>query len=108
MWLSVMLMQDRLKNALRACEKNSCFALEQLERAAHEATGVCVAESRKIYKLGKEHLVPFLCCEYYVEEFVLHAKRSFYMCVIADESQGKPACCIHAGRSQGSAYDREY
>ena len=53
-------MQDRLKNALHACVNNACFALEQLERAAHEATGVCFAESRKMYKLGKEHLV--LCC----------------------------------------------
>ena len=55
--LSVMCTQDRLKNALHACRKNYCFALEQLERAAHEATGVCIAESRELYKLGKEHLV---------------------------------------------------
>ena len=104
-----MLMQDRLKNALHACVNNYCFALEQLERAAHEAkqSGL-FTESCNIYELGKEYVVPFLCCEYYVEEFVLHAKRSFYMCVIADDSQGKPACYIHAGRSQGSAYDREY
>lgn len=89
-------MQDRLKKALHACENNSCFALEQIERAAHEAKQFGLfTESCNIYELGKEYLVPFLCCEYYVEEFVLHAKRSFYMCVIADESQGEFILLVH-------------
>ena len=50
--------QGQLQSALRACEINSAFALEQLERAAHVAVKMDLPKSRELYILGKEHLVP--------------------------------------------------
>ena len=104
-----MLTQERLKNALHACVNNACFALEQLERAAHEATGVCFAESREIYKLGKEHLV--LCWggrAGYLQRMHNREFDMLHMRVTTDESQGKHAWWIHAAgcSEQVSVIDR--
>ena len=57
--LSVVLVQGKLEDALWACENKCVFALEQLERAAHEATEVGVAKWREPYNFGMEHLVRF-------------------------------------------------
>ena len=51
--------QEKLEDALRACENNFIFALEQLERACHEATEVGVAKWRELYDSGMAHLVRF-------------------------------------------------
>jgi len=53
-------MQEKLEGALRACENNFTFALEQLERASHEATEVGVTNWRELYDSGIGHLVRFL------------------------------------------------
>ena len=57
--LSIVSAQENLENALWACENKCVFALEQLERAAHEATEVGVAKWRELYNFGMEHLVRF-------------------------------------------------
>ena len=57
-WLSVMRTQGQLQNALRACEVNSALALEQLERAFHNAAKIGLVKYSEMYKRGKDYLVP--------------------------------------------------
>ena len=50
--------QDQLQNALRACEVNSAFALEQLERACYNAAKMGLVKFSEMCKRGKDYLVP--------------------------------------------------
>ena len=74
--LSVVLVQGKLEDALWACENKCVFALEQLERAAHEAAEVGVVKWRELYTLGmQKHLVRFSFALLYA---CTYTRASFY------------------------------